>query len=403
MADICFYFQVHQPYRIKNYTVFDIGNSDKYFDSKKNREISNKVAHKCYLPANALMLKLIKKHPEFKISYSISGVALDQFEKYNPKVLESFGELVETGNVELLSETYYHSLAYLYSKKEFKEQVDMHKKRVNELFGVKPQIFRNTELIYNNEIAKYVSDMGYKGIISEGADHVLGHKSPNFLYKPVGSDIKLLMKNYKLSDDIAFRFGERSWKEWPLTVPKYANWIDKINGNGEVVNLFMDYETIGEHQWAESGIFSFMEHLPKEILKKNGFVTPSEAIKKQVRGEIDCHNLMSWADEERDTSAWLGNEMQKSSIKHLYDMEKEVMQTNDPIIINKWRRLTTSDHFYYMCTKWFNDGDVHKYFNPYETPYEAFMNFMNVINDMNLRLQNKNNNQNNINLGQKVI
>jgi len=350
-----------------------------------------KVTEKCYLPTNALMLELLEKHPEFKIAYSISGTAIDQFEQYAPEVIESFKKLAATGKVEFLSETYYHSLSFLYSKDEFKEQVEKHKKKMKELFGVEPKVFRNTELIYNNELAKYIEEMGYEGILSEGAEKVLGWRNPNFVYHPKNCKIKLLMKNYKLSDDIAFRFSQRSWPEWPLTTEKYVNWVNKINGSGTCLNLFMDYETFGEHQWEDTGIFDFMRQLPVEILKNkdNGFVLPSELVKEDGVDEVCVKEPMSWADVERDLSAWVGNKMQDSAILRLYEMEQEIKSSGNEELIEVWRKLTTSDHYYYMCTKWFNDGDVHKYFNPYDSPYDSFINFMNIINDVVIRLNKK--------------
>jgi len=320
MSSICFYFQVHQPLRIKKYRYFDIGVVSSYFDDNSesnlnNKRILQKVASKSYLPTNKLLLELIKKHPKFKVSFSLSGLAIEQFEKFSPETLESFKKLVDTGRVEVLSETYYHSLSFLYSKEEFKSQVDLHAKKLKQVFGIaKPKVFRNTELIYNNDLAYEVERMGYNGILAEGADHILGWRSPNFLYKPVGAKkIKLLLKNYKLSDDIAFRFSEKTWKEFPLTAEKFAAWTNAINGNGEVVNLFMDYETFGEHQWEDTGIFDFMRALPGELLAHpdNDFVTPSQAIKRyKPVGVIDAPNFVSWADVERDLSAWLSNSMQ---------------------------------------------------------------------------------------------
>ncbi len=391
MVDLCFYFQVHQPFRMRKYSIFDIGKSKEYFDDKKNIEVLAKVARKCYLPANKVMLELLEKHPEFRISYSFSGVFLEQCESWAPDVLSSFKKLIDTGRVEVLSETYYHSLAYLFSKEEFKEQVKKHRETVKRLFGVEPRVFRNTELIYNNEIAKFVEDMGYDGILAEGWDSILGWRSPNFVYRPKTTNkIKLLLKNYRLSDDIAFRFSNRGWSEWPLTTEKFSQWVNAYNGNGEVINLFMDYETFGEHQWEDTGIFEFMRHLPEEILKNpdNHFKTPSEVIDSfPVRDEIDCHHMISWADMERDLSAWLGNRIQQSSINRLYSMEKSIKEKGDPELLELWRKLQTSDHFYYMCTKWFNDGDVHKYFNPYDSPYDSFINFMNILNDLTLRMK----------------
>ena len=390
MVSVCFYFQLHQPYRLRNYSIFDIGKNNNYYHEEKNKAILDKVTKKCYLPTNKLMLDLLKQHPEFRISYSFSGVFLEQLEQYHPEVINSFCELVDTGRVEVLNETYHHSLSFIYSKPEFKEQIDLHKKKIKELFNYNPDVFRNTELIYNNELANFIENLGFKGILAEGADHVLGWRSPNFVYKPKTTDsIKLLLKNYKLSDDVAFRFSDKNWKEWPLTAPKFAQWVSAINGNGNCVNLFMDYETFGEHQWADTGIFNFMKALPTEILKHpdNNFMTPSEVIKNyKPMGELDIHSTISWADIERDLSAWLGNEIQQSAIKKLYSLEKSIKEKNNKKLVEDWRRLQNSDNFYYMCTKWFNDGDIHKYFNPFESPYDAFIAFMNIINDLELRI-----------------
>jgi alpha-amylase len=394
VVSVCFYFQVHQPYRLRKYQVFEIGNGNNYFDEEKNREIMQRVARKCYLPTNKLMLELIEKfNGKFKISYSITGVALEQFQLYAPEVLKSFQNLVDTGCVELLDETYYHSLAFLYSEKEFKEQIMMHRAKLKELFDQKPKVFRNTELVYNNKLAKIVEDMGYKGVLAEGADHILGWRSPNYLYKPVNcKNIKLLLKNYRLSDDIAFRFSQGEWEGWPLTADKFASWISATNGNGNVVNLFMDYETFGEHQWEDTGIFNFLRFLPKEILKNpdNDFKTPSEVIRayKPV-AELDIPHIVSWADIERDLSAWLGNKMQKSAIENLYQLESTIKELKDKSLLEDWRKLQIADHFYYMCTKWFNDGDVHKYFNVYERAHDSFIAFMNVLNDLRIRLKSK--------------
>lgn len=397
VVSVCFYFEVHQPLRLRNYSVFDIGNNHDYFDEKKNKKIIEKVAKKCYLPANRVILDLINETDgKFRVSYSLTGIVLEQLEKYVPSVIESFQELAKTKSIEFLSETYHHSLAFLYSKKEFKEQVNLHKKKMWQLFRQKPTVFRNTELIYNNELASYIEKMGYKGILAEGADHILGWKSPNFVYKPKGTKkIRLLMKNYKLSDDIAFRFSTHDWKEYPLTAPKFARWVDKVNGNGNCVNLFMDYETFGEHQWSITGIFRFLKHLPHEILKHpdNNFMTPSEVIKNyKAVADMDIPFITSWADVERDLSAWLGNRMQQEAIKELYYLEKAVKKTKNRELLDAWRKLQISDNFYYMCTKWFADGDVHKYFNPYDSPYDGFIAFMNVLNDFIIRLKTKNRN-----------
>jgi len=390
MVSVCFYFQVHQPERLRKYSVFDIGKSHHYFDDEKNRAVCQKVAKKCYLPMNALLLKLIDRHKgRFKVAFSISGVALEQFERFAPEVLESFKALARTGCVEFLAETYHHSLSFIYDKREFDHQAALHAKRIQELFGQTPRVFRNTELIFNNELAHHLQEKGYLAVLAEGADHILGWRSPNFLYTAVTAPkIKLLLKNYRLSDDVAFRFSNKGWAEHPLTVEKYVQWINAVNGNGNTVNLFMDYETFGEHQWEDTGIFNFMEHLPGAVLRHpdNNFKTPSEVARSyEPMGVLDIHHFVSWADIERDLSAWLGNRMQHAAIGELYAMRKAVLASGDERLIADWRKLTTSDHFYYMCTKWFSDGDVHKYFNPYDTPYDGYIAFMNVLNDIALR------------------
>ncbi|UCC23050.1 MAG: glycoside hydrolase family 57 protein [Planctomycetota bacterium] len=389
MASVCFYFQVHQPSRLRHYTVFD--KDDRYFDDYKNSSICRKVANKCYLPANRLLLDIIRRYEgRFRIAYSLTGVLLEQLLSFAPEVLSTFDALAQTGCVEFLAETYYHSLSFLYSRDEFIEQVNKHSETIENLFGKKPRIFRNTELIYNNDLASVIESMDdFDAIMTEGADHILGFRSPNFVYQPKGcSRLKLLLKNYSLSDDIAFRFSNRDWLEWPLTADKFARWISDVNGNGNVVNLFMDYETFGEHQWQDTGIFDFMRHLPEKILKHpdNDFKTPSEVIQAyQPVDTVDVPHLISWADLERDLSAWLGNAMQSNAIHELYRLEKKVKKTGDEKIITDWRKLQTSDHFYYMCTKYFADGDVHKYFNPYNSPYDSYINFMNVLGDLSNR------------------
>lgn len=391
MPAVCFYFQVHQPYRLRHYTFFDIGGSPFYEDVQANCDIMLKVARKCYLPMNALLLDLIRKHKGcFRIAFSLSGTVLDQFEEYAPEVLESFQALAATGCVEMLDETYAHSLSFLYSRESFRTQVAEHRARIASLFGQTPRVFRNTELIYNNDLAKEIEALGYDALLAEGADHVMGWRSPNYVYRPEGcSKIKLLLKNYALSDDIAFRFSNHDWQEFPLTAEKFAHWVHALNGSAETVNLFMDYETFGEHQWEHSGIFEFVAALPEYILQNQDFCfkTPSEVIaSKEVRGSLDVPNFMSWADAERDLTAWLGNDMQKDAIHALYACQSKVLALHDAGITRTWERLQTSDHFYYMCTKWFADGDVHKYFNAYGSPYDAYINFMNVLADFSLRL-----------------
>ena len=392
MTAVCFYFQVHQPMRLnQGYSFFDIGRSHNYRDEAANRDIMRKVADKCYLPANRLMLDLIHQFEgKFRISYAITGVAMEQFQEFCPEVLDSFQDLADTGCVEFIGETHYHSLAFLFSKEEFRRQVKMHAHILEEFFGAKPVTFRNTELIYGNELALEVEKMGYKVILAEGADQVLGWRSPNFVYQPAGcSKLKAMLKNYRLSDDVAFRFSDRSWSEWPVTSEKFARWVHAVAGNGDVVNLFMDYETIGEHQWADTGIFQFFRNLPKDILDHHDFtfMTPSEAAAQiDPMAQLDVPYFTSWADLERDVTAWLGNPMQDQAAELAYALEERVLGTKDADIIATWRELLTSDHFYYMCTKWFSDGDVHKYFNPYETPHQAFITYMNVLNDLALRL-----------------
>jgi alpha-amylase len=389
MASVCFYFQVHQPLRLRHYTVFDA--DDQYFDDYKNAAICKKVAGKCYLPANRLLLDIIRRYDgRFRIAYSLTGVLLEQLLSFAPEVLSTFDALAETGCVEFLAETYYHSLSFLYSRDEFIDQVNKHAETIENLFGKKPRIFRNTELIYNNDLAALVESLGdFDAILTEGADHILSFRSPNFVYRPKGcSNLKLLLKNYSLSDDIAFRFSNRHWPEWPLTADKFARWVSDVNGNGNVVNLFMDYETFGEHQWQDTGIFDFMRHLPEKILEHpdNNFMTPSEVVQcYRPVDTVDVPHLISWADIERDLSAWLGNAMQSNAIHELYRLEKKIKKTGNEKIITDWRKLQTSDHFYYMCTKYFADGDVHKYFNPYNSPYDSYINFMNVLGNLNNR------------------
>ena len=392
MPSVCFYFQVHQPFRLRHYTFFDIGESHFYEDDVKNREIMNKVARKCYLPMNALLLDLINQNKgAFRISFSITGVALDQFEKYNPEVLTSFKKLAKTGCVEFLNETEHHSLAFLYSPREFKEQVALHQARIEALFGQKPKVFRNTELIYNNDLALTLQELGYKAVLAEGADHVLGWRNPNFVYQPAGCHrIKLLLKNYRLSDDIAFRFSNHDWNEFPLTAEKFASWVHQVNGTGEVINLFMDYETFGEHQWEETGIFAFMRAMPAAVLAHPDFRfrTPSEVVDAHSPvAQLDIPQFMSWADVERDLTAWMGNDMQNDAFESVYRLEEKVRAAKSADLLKVWRQLQTSDHFYYMCTKWFADGDVHKYFNPYGTPYDAYINYMNVLADFEHTLE----------------
>ncbi len=395
MSSICLYLHAHQPRRIKNYRIFDVGKNHEYFNDSSGTDLDNKwiiskVASKSYLPTNKVLLNLLEKNPEFKVSFSFTGIFLEQLLEYDKKVLESFKKVIDTGRAEIMAETYYHSLAFFYSIEEFESQVKMHAKLIKKLFGVTPKVFRNTELAYTNELALWAERAGYKAVLAEGWHTFLGWRSPNFVYRPEGcKKIKLLLKNYKLSDDIAFRFSEKTWSQWPLTAEKYGRWVSRTNGNAQVINLFMDYETFGEHQWEDTGIFGFLERLPEEILKHpdNDFVTPSEAAERfDAMDTIDVPGIVTWADTERDLSAWRGNAIQDSALERVYQIESDVLATKDVKIIEDWRRLQASDHFYYMCTKWFADGDVHTYFSPYESPYDAFISFMNVMNDMELRV-----------------
>lgn len=383
MPSVCFYFQIHQPNRLKHYSYFDIGHVEEPFSDEKNGQIMRKVANKSYLPANRKILELIKRHQgRFRVSYSISGVAIDQMKRYAPEVLDSFKELAATGAVEFMAETYYHTLASVCDEVEFREQINMHCDLMKETFGVTPTVFRNTELIYNDRIGQIIADMGFKGMIAEGADDVLGWRSPNFVYRLPNSDLKLLLKNYKLSDDIAFRFSNSSWDNYPLTAPKFAYWVHQASGNGETVNLFMDYETFGEHQWEDTGIFNFLDYLPNAIFAHPhwDFATPSEVMSRyEPKADLHFTRTVSWADIDRDLTAWAGNRMQRRAISEAFAIGQEVRECNSPKALDHWRKLQTSDHFYYMCTKWFADGDVHAYFSPYQSPYDAFINYMNAL------------------------
>ena len=400
MASVCFYFQIHQPFRIRRYSVFD--EDPFYFNNEENRAVCEKVAEKCYRPATRTILDLVQRHEgRFRVAYSLTGTVLEQFELWAPDVLEMFQELAASGCCEFLGETSHHSLAYLFSREEFAEQVVMHDEQIKRYFNQKPKVFRNTELTYNNDLAAHIGSLGrYDAILCEGADRLLGYRSPNYVYVPPGTQgdlgharVKLLLKNYRLSDDIAFRFSDRNWPEWPLTAERFARWVNQINGDGYLCNLFMDYETLGEHQWEDTGIFEFLDVLPEKIFDvnpgENDFCTPSDAVARyEPVGEYDVPHTISWADTERDLSAWLGNAMQENAAAELYRLEKPVKARHaagDDYILEDWRKLTTSDHLYYMCTKWWADGDVHKYFSPYDSPYDAYINFMNVLDNIRVR------------------
>ena len=388
MTSVCMYFEVHQPMRLNKFSVFNIGKDDnrsEYFNRKLNEQIFTKVAKKCYLPTNNLLLELIRKHDgNFNISFSLTGTFVEYCQNFMPEVLDSFKKLFRTGSVDMLEETYYHSLSSLYDEMdEFEEQVKMHRQMIKNIFNYKPRVFRNTEAIYDNRIAKKVTDMGYKGILTEGTEKILGWRSPNYLYKSTNADLKVLLRNYNLSDDVGFRFSAQMWKGWPLTADKYANWMSQVQG--DIINLFMDYETFGEHQWTETGIFDFLRHLPGEVLKHGhmDFVTASTAVEKYDSvGEIDVPWAISWADEDRDVSTWLGNDMQLACFNELKDIGRKIKEKKDSELLATWRRLQTSDHLYYCSTKGLADGDVHAYFSPYDGPYDGFINYMNILQDL---------------------
>ena len=389
MKTVCFYFQVHQPWRLKTYRFFNMGKDHNYLDDFTNRSIMQKIARECYLPMNALLESLVKQYNgAFKCTFSITGSAVEQFKAYAPEVLESFKRLAATGHVEFLGETYSHSLSSLASADEFKNEVKLHTQMLKEEFGVKPTAFRNTELIYSDDIAKAVEGMGFKTMLAEGAKHILGWKSPNFVYTDANDNkLRLLLRNYRLSDDIAFRFSNEAWPEWPLTAEKFAGTV--VAETGDVVNLFIDYETFGEHQKASTGIFDFMKALPEALLATGEveFATASEAAKKlQPVAVLHCPYAMSWADEERDVSAWLGNDLQNEAFAKLYALAPKVKKAKNKDFEYVWHFMQNSDHFYYMDTKWFSDGDVHSYFNPYGSAYEAFINYMNVLADFEIEL-----------------
>ena len=386
---VCLYFQVHQPTRLRLYRFFDIGKDSHYYDQFINRTILRRIVQNCYLPMNEILLQSIKEcKGKFKVAFSISGSALEQFERFAPEVIDSFRDLAATGCVEFLSETYYHSLASLRSPAEFKLQVSKHKDLIKKLFGVEPVTFRNTELIYSDEIGSMVYDLGFNLMLTEGARHIMGWKSSNYMYSnDIQPKLKLLLRNYPLSDDIAFRFSNKDWSEWPLTVEKYADWLSQAEG--DIVNLFMDYETFGEHQSADTGILDFMRYLPAEIIKRSDlkFVTPAEAGKKlKPASTLSVPQPISWADEERDLSAWLGNELQQDAFNKLYGLTEKLSILNDGTLWADFGHLQESDHLYYMCTKFFSDGEIHRRFNPYDTPYEAFINYMNVLSDFIIRV-----------------
>jgi alpha-amylase len=388
MPDVCLYFQVHQPNRLLSSGFSRIGENAIYEDEALNREILDKVSEKCYLPANRIFKQLIDENEgRFRIALCISGIVIEQMERYRPDVLESFQELVVSGGVELLAETYYHSLAFVHSNKEFDRQVEMHLRKIEDVFSVRPRVFRNTELIYNDTIAAKAETMGFDGILAEGVERNLNGRSPNYLYRaPATARIKTLLRNIPLSDDLGFRFSDPSWPGYPLTSEKFAQWM--AGCGGDVVNLFMDYETIGEHHVDETGIYKFWEKIPEALIEAGlQWVTPTEAVELyRASKDYNCSAVTSWADTERDLSAWMGNAMQKEAIAKVNRLESKILAVNDPELTDTWAKMQTSDHFYWMATKDGPDGLVHKYFSPYPSPQDAYTYFMNVLADLEARL-----------------
>lgn len=394
MRAICLYLHIHQPLRYREYSIFDVGNNSNYFypdyhSRESNERIFRKVAKKSYYPMLGLLLDNMKKHPDFKVSFSITGTWLEQAEMWAPDLISIIREMVQRGQAEIVGETFYHSLAYFYNLDEFTAQVTMHAEKIQALFDTKPSVFRNTEFAYNDSLAHWAEAAGYHGILAEGWDKILGWRSPNHVYRPASCDkLRLLLKNYRLSDDIAFRFSNRGWREWPLTVPKYEQWINDDCLRGPLINLFMDFETFGEHQWADTGIFDFMNTLISSWLSayENKFLTVSEACNLESPvADLSMPSTVTWADTERDLSAWLSNSMQVEAMQDLYNLRDKVLKSQNLQLISDWRHLTTSDHPYSMCTKYWNDGDVHAYFSAYASPYESFMYFMNVLRDIEYR------------------
>lgn len=385
-----FYFQVHQPKRLRKFQFFDIGSSTSYFDESANEDIISRVAANCYLPANRMLLRLIEKHPKLRITFSLSGIVIEQLKMYSPETLDSFKALANTGAVEFLGETYYHSLACFLDENEFVHQVELHRDTVAENFGVVPTTFRNTELIYSDAIAERVAALGFKGIYFDGIERVLKGRTSNKVYLHPSSNIYLFPRNYRLSDDISFRYADQSWSEWPLTEDSFLRWLDHIPGNSSFTSLGMDYETLGEHQKSAGGIFDFMENLLSKLSGKSNyaFINPAEAVGVvEPGGIVSVDKPISWADQERDLSAWLGNDMQKDAFKTLKKLFAGVVSSKNSTLLQTLRYLQTSDHFYYISTKKGSDGNVHQYFSPYRSPYEAFMNYMNVLADIEHRLK----------------
>ena len=397
MTAVVFYFQVHQPDRLKPFKPSDAGGRKGWFDTPVNRQIVRRVAKRCYQPMNELILEQIEAtEGRFRCAFSLSGTVIQQMRDWAPKALASFVRLAETGSVEFLAETSHHSLAYEGDLQEFRDQVENQRAVVEDLFGERPTTFRNTELVIDERLARIVEDMDFEVLLGEGADDLLGWRSPQFVYRPRGCErLKLLLRSYLFSDDIAFRFSNREWSHYPLMADTFASWLHAVAQPAPFIGLFMDYETFGEHQWEETGILEFLRHLPAYVLEDERFTfeTPRRlAAETEPIGELPIPRAVSWADAERDLSAWLGNLMQQEAHQALYalvDEVRAVAEAGYPGLLQDWRKLTTSDHVYYMCTKFFSDGDVHKYFSPYDSPHEAFVRFMSVLDDLKIKLRRK--------------
>jgi len=401
MKTICLYFNIHQPFRFRRYRFFDIGKDHYYYDDYLNEAMMRKLAEKCYLPANKIIQQLFKEYGcNFKVAFSISGVTIDQFELYAPEVLESFQQLAKTNCVEFIAETYSHSLASLINPTEFEKQVTAQSAAIEKYFGQKPTTFRNCGMIYNDEIGANLANMGFKAVLTEGAKHILGWKSPNYVYNnAINPRMKVLLRNNRMSDDLTFNFSNQQWSEFPLTTEKYVDWINKADKKEEILNIFINYETFGEHQKAESGIFDFLRHLPKTVFSKakgTSFTLPSEAASTlQPIAPVSVPYPISWSDEERDLSAWLGNDLQNEAFNKLYALADTMKKVSDPALIKDWQYLQASDHFYFMSTKFFSDGDVKRVFNPYSSPYDAFINYMNVLSDFAIQIKGSTNGKKN--------
>ena len=388
MKSVCFYFHVHQPYRIKKYRIYDVGHDAEYFNDRTAGKLNNKAAmeemsRKVYVPATTLILRLLQTHPEMRVAYSFSGVALEQMERYAPEALDLFKKVIATERAEILSETYYHSLSFFYAPSEFERQVTKHREIIQRLFNVRPRVFHNTGLSYRNDLGEWAENAGYAGVVADGWDPIIGWRSPNYMYRPKGTTrTRLLMKNYHLSDDIASRFSSREWNEWPLTPEKYGRWINETEG--EIINLFIPYEAFGAVNGEDSGIFHFLENLPEEMRKNPdiAFRTPSEAIMAhEPKEEVDVPHVLTGEGSSHDLSAWAGNPMQKAALDAVYGMEDDVVLANDGRLLEDWRKMQTADHFSQMSTR-----PSPQRTPTYESPYDAYMAYMNALSDLQRRV-----------------